>query len=255
MDSKILENQIRELKNIRPRQDWAFLNKENIIKTPFIEKKGFSMTEIFYFNPKYATPLLITFFAFILTLSLANDKISLIGKNSGILIPVFDKKDSEFYLNLAEKKVKELEQLALENQTDKLPAAIAESKEIIRKAAQNIPSVPTDADQANKVLAKAKEIVKTGKSAEQIIGQPVIEEEKKVLASKVAQFVENGIESNQNKLAETISQQIASINPELLAEDKKIIFEKIKQNYQTFVRTEDYSILNQIAEDIYRLQL
>jgi len=230
------------------------LNKENIIKTPFIEKKGFSMTEIFYFNPKYATPLLITFFALILTLSLANDKILLIGKNNEILIPVLNK-DSEFYLNLAEKKVKELEQLALENQTDKLPAAIAESKEVIRKAAQNIPSVPNDADQANKVLAKAKEIVKTGKSAEQIIGQPVIEEEKKVLASKVAQFVENGIESNQNKLAETISQQIASINPELLAEDKKIIFEKIKQNYQTFVRTEDYSILNQIAEDIYRLQL
>lgn len=254
MDSKILENQIRELKNIRPRQDWAILNKENIIKTPFIEKKGFSMTEIFHFNPKYATPLLITFFALILTLSLANDKILLIGKNNEILIPVLNK-DSEFYLNLAEKKVKELEKLALENQTDKLPAAIAESKEVIRKAAQNIPSVPNDADQANKVLAKAKEIVKTGKSAEQIIGQPVIEEEKRVLASKVAQFVENGIEANQNKLAETISQQIASISPELLTEDQKIIFEKIKQNYQTFVRTEDYSILNQIAEDIYRLQL
>jgi len=254
MDSKILENQIRELKNIRPRQDWAFLNKENIIKTPFIEKKGFSMTEIFYFNPKYATPLLITFFALILTLSLANDKILLIGKNNEILIPVLNK-DSEFYLNLAEKKVKELEKLALENQTDKLPAAIAESKEVIRKAAQNIPSVPNDADQANKVLAKAKEIVKTGKSAEQIIGQPVIEEEKRVLASKVAQFVENGIEANQNKLAETIAQQISSVNQESLNEEQKQIFEKIKQNYQTFVRTEDYSILNQIAEDIYRLQL
>jgi hypothetical protein len=36
--------------------------------------------------------------------------------------------------------------------------------------------------------------------------------EKRVLAAKVTQFVENGIEANQNRLAETIQAQIDSIN-------------------------------------------
>ncbi len=254
MDKTQIENQIRGLKEIKPRQDWALLNKQRIMDIPVSESKGFLMPKIFSFNFRYATPMLITFAVLILTLGLANDKIFFISNNNGVLIPVLDNKDSEFYLSLAEKKVKELEQLALNNETDKLPAAIAESKEFLRKAAENIPTVPNDADQANKILAQAKEIVKTGKNAEQIIGEPVMQEEKKVLAIKVAQLMENGIESTQNKLAETIRQQIESINPETLNEIQKPIFEKIKSDYGQFIKTEDYSMLNKIAEDIYSLQ-
>jgi hypothetical protein len=51
-----------------------------------IEKLQF-LDNLFVFNNlRYATPLLITFFALILTLGLANDKIFLIGKNNEILI-------------------------------------------------------------------------------------------------------------------------------------------------------------------------
>jgi hypothetical protein len=251
METNHLENRIRDLKEIKPRADWAILTKNQILNQEMVAS---SKPAIFAFNFRMVAPLLITSLIIVLTIFTSEAKILFTDTNSKTLLTAFNRKDSDFYLNIAEKQVKELEQLALNNETDKLPAAIASSKESLKQAANNLPAVPESADQAQKVLDQAKKIVAIGKNVEQIIGQPVITDEKKVLAVKVAQFVENGIESNQNRLAETVSEQINSVNVESLTADQKIEFQKIQDKYQEFIKTEDYSILNQIAEDIYLLQ-
>lgn len=251
METNYLENRIRDLKEIKPRKDWAVLTKNQILNQEMVAS---SKPAIFAFNFRAVAPLLTVSLLIVLTMFVSEAKILFTDINSEKILTAFNKKDSDFYLNLAEKKVKELEQIALNNETDKLPAAIAESKEILKQAAENLPAVPSNADEANKILAQAKKIVEIGKSAEKIIGEPVMASEKRVLAAKVTQFVENGIEANQNRLAETIQAQIDSINQDNLTEEQKISFEKIKTDYQQFIKTEDYSILNRIAEDLYLLQ-
>lgn len=234
MDNTILENQIRDLKNIKPRENWKFCAKNEILKEEsfVLPKFNFAMS-----------PVLMIVVILGLTLYLGNSKM--------IMDPV-EEKGSDFYFAKAEQKVRDLEKLAMTDEN--LDIAIEETKISIRQAVNSIPRVPANQEEIDTITERTKAIVLSVKNTEELLGENIIEIEDRVLAAKVSRYIKNGIEVANNKLEVFLYEEMNRLEEMTLTEEQVIEFEIIKEEFKEFQSTEDYSLLNSIAEKIYMLQ-
>ena len=133
MREEELVRNLRQLRQIKPKKEWAFLAKKQILGLEKEESKGFigSLGEIFRFKPVFASVLAGLFVFGLFGLSRA----SLPG---GLLYPVkkiaeraervFVSKDGQpnFQLGLAKKRLEELNRVAKDNQVKRLAPAMKE---------------------------------------------------------------------------------------------------------------------------------
>jgi len=231
MEEKELIVKLRELRQIKPSQDWAILAKNRILGQ---EKKYenpaaivLSIFRIIFAKPAYAGLAVVFIFiglfgAFTFAQnSLPGDRLysikKITEKAQAVFVSETDK--PEFSLNLANKRLEELARIAGANRVRNLPLAIAETQ--------------TSISEANKNLAKASNPVEIKKIVDKI-------EEKAQLISQTL-----GVAFGEVELEELIQTSdklyvedlISVLETSTLTEEQKEILSQIKE----LIEEEKYS--------------
>lgn len=227
---------IQVLKQIKPREDWVFLTKKRIFGQPpalFEEsplRRLFSPQEwlrVFLVHSRLAFATLLflgilfsTAFTFAQS-ALPGDFLypvkRVVEKAQSVFVSTEDKPTAQ--LELVNKRLEELTQIAQSNQAQKLAPAINEFQ--------------ASASQAAKDLKRTKDTKK--------ITKEVVEETKKLVENR--QKVESlGVmvgdsEELDQALAQIVEEQIKDLEKRTLTEEQKEILKKAKENYEA----KDYS--------------
>jgi len=147
MQEKELIRTIKELKKIKPRKDWVLLTKEQILGTSTelstSEEKRFELFPLF--KPAYAGLFLLLFVVGLLGISssaLPGEPLYVIKRISertqAALVP--QEEESRLNLELANRRLEELGQIAKNNEVKKLAPAINEFQASVSQAAKKIAS-------------------------------------------------------------------------------------------------------------------
>ena len=223
MEEKELIVKLRELRQIKPSQDWAILAKNRILgQEEKYENPAaivLSIFRIIFAKPAYAGLAVVFIFiglfgAFTFAQnSLPGDRLysikKITEKAQAVFVSETDK--PEFSLNLANKRLEELARIAGANRVRNLPLAIAETQ--------------TSISEANKNLAKASNPVEIKKIVDKI-------EEKAQLISQTL-----GVAFGEVELEELIQTSdklyvedlISVLETSTLTEEQKEIFSQIKE--------------------------
>lgn len=220
MTEKQLISKIRKLEQIKPRQDWVFLNKKRLLEQE--NPSVFSFNELaiglrFVLGHKLAFTslavlmILIGVFGFSQQ-SVPGDTLFTIKKatEKGLAVFIAEDHQPKRKLELVNKRLDDLTKIAENNTVDNLAPAINEYKEMISQAAESL---------ANKELAE--EIVSEVKKLE--------ENRQKVEALGVVIY--NGHELD-NVLAQLIEREIKDLENRILNEEEKQVLEQINQNFE-----------------------
>lgn len=219
---KELIAKIRELREIKPRKEWVFLTKNRILGEEKLESsRFFRIGEFFsglFVQPRliYAslTLLFIIFglFGFAQN-SLPGDLLYPIKKITEKSQAVFVSKEElpKLQLELANKRLEELNKIAQTNDVKKLAPAITEFQENV--------------DRAVKSLVKSKKIDKELVEKTAMI-EKTREEVEKVLGTNI------GTEEYENSLAKIVESQLKDLENRSLTEEQKEILEKAKSDFE-----------------------
>lgn len=225
MTEKDLIKKIRELKQIQPKKDWVVLTKSQIFGK---QREQFSLVEslrlILYYKPAYAGVLaiLILFGLFGFSQnSLPGDLLYPLKKITEKSQAVFVSEDEKpkYQLEIANKRLEELNKVATTNQVKNLASAIEEYQISVSRAAEDLKKI--------KEPEKAKEVVIEIKKLE-AIKQKV----EKVLATKIdADGEENG-DSIQELYKTPAEVLIQDSEKRTLSEENQEILKEAKELYQ-----------------------
>jgi len=193
MTENELIGKIRELRQIKPRKDWVILTKSQILGE---EKPVFA--PFFIFRPVYAGVL----FVFILLglfgtaqNALPGDLLypikKIVEKSRVVFISEADKPKAD--LELANKRLEELNQIAQNNDVRKLAPAINEFQASISQAAKNL-TTSKGAD-VKGIVAETQKLEENKKKAESlgvvVGGTEELENAYKILAEREIENLEN----------------------------------------------------------------
>ena len=218
MTEKELIGKIRELRQIKPNRDWVVLTKSQILG----EEKKYTSLFLFLFpflklKPAYAglVAVLILFgLCGISQNSLPGDLLYPVKKITEKSQAVFVSEEElpKYNLEIANKRLEELNQIAQTNQVKKLAPAISEFQANISEAAKS--------------LAKVK-----GQDVEKIVAQTKkLEENKKKVENVLATKIET--EEYDDALAQLVESQIKDLEERTLTEEQMKILAEAKELYQ-----------------------
>lgn len=170
MDEKELISKIKELRQIKPSKEWVLLTKTRILgEEPTLKERITSILEVFpglFFQYKRAFAALI--FVGILISSFVFAQNSLPGDFLYPLKKITEKSRAIFVsqeakpkvqLELANKRLEELTQIAEQNQVKKLAPAIEEYQQVFSEATKATSQIK-EAKQIRKILPKIAELEK-----------------------------------------------------------------------------------------------
>jgi len=175
MDEKELIGKIKELRQIKPDQNWAFLTKSRILSEEpayrgraSVSASVVSVLRVFFLKPAYAgvMAILVIFGLFGFSQnSLPGDLLYPVKKiaEKGQTLFVSGKAREQISLELAQKRLEELTKIVEANQAKKLAPAIKEFQGSLVDAANNFSG--TDAGALRKVVEmrrKTKELQSRG---------------------------------------------------------------------------------------------
>jgi len=194
-----LIGKIRELRQIKPRKDWVLLTKSQILPQ---EQPVF--TPFFIFKPAYASVI----FVFILFGLLGNSQNSLPGDllypikkitEKAQVVFVSETEKPKANLELANKRLEEINQIAQNNEVRKLVPAINEFQASILKVTENLTALKgADIKEIAKETQKLEENKKKAESLGIEVGETEeLESAYKILAEREIKNLE------QNSLTET----------------------------------------------------
>lgn len=231
MEEKDLIKKIKSLKNIQPDKDWILACKTNIMGKDEPSEFGF-----FNFDLRKAFVLPVFAILAIASVVFANP-----GNRQALYayLTSFRKIDiqtspeenngAERYLVMAEEKIKQLKEIAKEESNEEeLAAAIEETADLIRKAADSIPEKAEDPQTTSQYVAKISQIQAQKEEISQILGSDIDLGEKE-LEEKVLACLENSIEDAQSEkekyVKEMVEAQIRDLkqNQGLSEEEKEIL--------------------------------
>jgi len=220
MEEKELIVKIRELRQIKPNQDWVIFNKRQILtKEPSGE---FKFLQFFLLRP-FSISLMIIFVVFgvfgFAQNSLPGDLLYPIKKitEKSQIVFVSEKEKSKIDLELINKRLEELNQITQKNKVKKIAPAINEFQSSISKAAKNlIKSKNVD----KKIVEETKRIVETKETIERTLGTNIGGEEEVENISKVV-----------------VERLIKDLEKRTLTESQERIFKEVKN----FFENENYS--------------
>lgn len=235
MTEQQLISKIRELRQIKPRQDWVIFTKNRIFnaETETRVSVGFSFVgflrelqrgERFVFQHKPAFAVILVCFILIGVFgftqnSVPGDSLFTLKKITEKSQEVFvsGKDQLKYNFELANRRLDDLTKVAQTNQAQKLAPAINEFQESITKAVESL----TKADSQG-VKEIAQEIKKL--------------EEKTEKVKSLGIEIENNQEL-ENALARIVEREIADLEGRTLTEEQQKILVEVKDDYQA----KDYS--------------
>ena len=218
MTEKELIGKIRELRQIKPNRDWVVLTKSQILG----EEKKYTSLFLFLFpvlklRPVYAglivVFILVGLFGFSQN-SLPGDLLYPVKKITEKSQAVFVSEEElpKYNLEIANKRLEELNQIAQTNQVKKLAPAISEFQANISEAAKS--------------LAKVK-----GQDVEKIVAQTKkLEENKKKVEEVLATKIET--EELDNALAQIVESQIKDLEGRTLTEKQEALLAQAKEDFE-----------------------
>jgi len=213
-------SKIKQLQQIKPRQDWVFLTKKRLLEQekPIV----FSFNELaiglrfvlghkFVFANLAVLIVLIGVFGFAQQ-SVPGDTLFTIKKatEKGLAVFIAEDEQPKRKLELVNKRLNDLTKIAQNNAVNNLAPAINEYKKMISEAAESL---------ANRELGE--EIVLEVKKLE--------ENKRKVEALGVV--IGNGREL-ENVLSQLIEREIKDLEVRILNEEEKEVLEQIKQDFE-----------------------
>ena len=217
MTEKELIGKIRELRQIQPSKDWVSLTKSQILGKEDKYNNLISVFQILFSKPAYAG-LVVVFVLFGLfgfsQNSLPGDLLYPIKKITERSQAVFVSEEElpKYNLEIANKRLEELNEIAQTNQVKKLAPAISEFQANISEAAKS--------------LAKVK-----GQDVEKIVAQTKkLEENKKKVENVLATKIET--EEYDDALAQLVESQIKDLEERTLTEEQMKILAEAKELYQ-----------------------
>lgn len=224
MQDADLIKKIRLLKQIRPRKDWALLTKRELFKEPTTSRE-ISFLSIFslgkWWGVNYRFALATLLFVGILVSGAVNlAQNSLPGdflypvkriSEKGRAVFVSEKEKPKAQLELANKRLDELTQIAEENQVQKLAPAINEFRESLSQAAKNL----------KKPQKLTREIVDQTKKLE--------ENREKVEALGI---VIGESEEFSNSLKEIVQREIKDLEGSVLTENQEKLLKDAKEDFE-----------------------
>jgi len=211
---KELIGKIRELGQIKPSPDWVALTKSQILVDVEVRPRPFYFP---FFKPAYAgliiVFILIGLFGFSQD-SLPGDPLYLIKKISEKSQAVFVSEEElpKYNLEIANKRLEELNEIAQTNQVKKLAPAISEFQANVSEAAKS--------------LAKVK-----GQDVEKIVAQTKkLEENKKKVEEVLATKIET--EEWDNALSQIVEREIKDLEERTLTEEQEKLLAEAKSDFE-----------------------
>lgn len=213
-----LIRKIKVLKKIEPKEDWVLLTKEQILGQENPVSSRLSLGWKLAFATFVTILVLFGNFNFVQK-SLPGDFLYPLKRISerGQVAMVSQANKPKIQLEIANKRLEELEKIARANQTQKLAAAINEFKLSTKEAAKNL----TQAVKTEKDSELIKEVV--------LQTQKLEEQKKKVEALGIV-IGEN--KEFENALKELVKREIDDIEKRELTEEQGEIIESIKLDFE-----------------------
>lgn len=232
-----LIKKIQGLREIKPKKEWVFLTKSQILgEAPSsisnIGHRMSNMSNILFF-PKYKVVLapVLAIFALIGVLalsqnSLPGDILYSVKKltEKGQAVFVSDTNKSKYQLEQANKRLEDLNKIAEQNQVKKLAPAIDEFQKSLAQATKNLKETSKIdkeiIDQAKKIVENKEKVEKLG----------VVIGESEELENALKEIVEYQIKYLENRtLTEEQSKLLSEAKTNFEAGDFSKAFEKISQ--------------------------
>jgi len=219
MTEKELIGKIRELRQIQPRKDWVSLTKIQILGDYATQPRNFWEVFpklVFQYKPAFATLIilgvLVGAFSFAQN-SLPGDILYSIKKLTEKSQAVFVSKEElpKYNLEIANKRLDELTEIAQTNQVKKLASAISGFQANMSEAAKSLAEVK--GQDVEKIIAQTKKLEENKQKVE------------KVLATKIE------TEEYDDALAQLVENQIKDLEGSTLTEEQKLLFEEAKADF------------------------
>ena len=221
MTEKELIGKIRELRQIQPRKDWVSLTKSQILGeepkrslVPFWE-----VFPRFFFGYKPAFAIVLSVFILFGVFdfaqnSLPGDILYSIKKLTEKSQAVFVSKEElpKYNLEIANKRLDELTEIAQTNQVKKLASAISEFQANMSEAAKSLAKVKGGQD-VKKIVAQTKKLEENKQKVEE------------VLATKIE------TEKFDNALSQLVESEIKDLESRTLTEEQKLLLETAKADF------------------------
>jgi len=188
MTEKQLIGRIRELRQIKPRKDWVVLTKSQILGE--VERERVSVSFFPLWRPALATVtvfgILFISFGFAQS-SLPGDLLYPIKKIAEKSQAVFvsEKELPKYNLEIVNKRLDELNEIAQTNQVKKLAPAISEFQANVSEAAKSLAKVK--GQDVEKIVEETKKLEENKKKVEDVLATKIETEE---LDNALSQIVE-----------------------------------------------------------------
>ena len=215
MTEKELIGKIRELRQIQPRKDWVSLTKIQILGNVEVRPQPFYFP---YFKPAFAglISVLVLFGVFSFAQnSLPGDILYSLKKLTEKSQAVFVSKEElpKYNLEIANKRLDELTEIAQTNQVKKLASAISEFQVNMSEAAKSLAKVKGGVD-VEKIVAQTKKLEENKQKIEE------------VLATKIE------TEKFDDALSQLVEREIKELESQTLTEEQKLLFEEAKSDFE-----------------------
>jgi len=180
MTEKELIGKIRELRQIQPSKDWVSLTKSQILGKEDKYNNLISVFQILFSKPAYAG-LVVVFVLFGLfgfsQNSLPGDLLYPIKKITEKSQAVFVSEEElpKYNLEIANKRLEELNEIAQTNQVKKLAPAISEFQANISEAAKSLAKVK--GQDVEKIVAQTKKLEENKKKVEEVLATKILSQE------------------------------------------------------------------------------
>ena len=180
MTEKELIGKIRELRQIQPSKDWVSLTKSQILGKEDKYNNLISVFQILFSKPAYAG-LVVVFVLFGLfgfsQNSLPGDLLYPIKKITERSQAVFVSEEElpKYNLEIANKRLEELNEIAQTNQVKKLAPAISEFQANISEAAKSLAKVK--GQDVEKIVAQTKKLEENKKKVEEVLATKILSQE------------------------------------------------------------------------------
>jgi len=214
MTEKELIGKIRELRQIQPRKDWVSLTKIQILGNVEVRPQPFYFP---YFKPAFAGLISVLVLFGVLNFaqnSLPGDILYSLKKLTEKSQAVFVSKEElpKYNLEIANKRLDELTEIAQTNQVKKLASAISEFQVNMSEAAKSLAKVKGGVD-VEKIVAQTKKLEENKQKIEE------------VLATKIE------TEKFDDALSQLVEREIKELESQTLTEEQKLLFEEAKADF------------------------
>jgi len=215
MTEEELIGKIRELRQIQPRKDWVSLTKIQILGESARDRVSVSFFP--FWKPALVTVtafgILFGVFSFAQN-SLPGDILYSIKKLTEKSQAVFVSKEElpKYNLEIANKRLDELTEIAQTNQVKKLASAISGFQANMSEAAKSLAKVKGGAD-VEKIVAQTKQLEENKQKVEE------------VLATKIE------TEKFDDALSQLVEREIKTLESQTLTEEQKLLFEEAKADF------------------------